>query len=256
MKQFFFLICVSLLLAGCSGEKVVKNENSFIAPEGIPTSIQNNIDSQRSQFISELRALVSRDTDSLLLLVDKSHSLPATYIPDDLVSLIEGRSYTINKNGLSLRTSAEASLHKMAAAARKDGITLLVSSSYRSYAYQKTVYERNVREMGEVAADRESAKPGTSQHQLGLALDFGSITDDFAQTPAGKWLYVHAGEWGWSLSFPDGYETVTGYRGECWHFRYIGPEACLFQKKWFGNIQQYMMLYIDAWKKEQDGIKN
>ena len=131
---------------------------------------------------------------------------------------------------------------------KKDGITLVVSSTFRSYDYQKMIYERNVKQMGKEAADRESAVPGTSQHQLGTAVDFGSITDDFAETKAGKWLEANAMKYGWSLSFPQGYEPVTGYRWECWHYRYIGIPACAFQEKWFKNVQQYMMEFIYAWK--------
>ena len=125
---------------------------------------------------------------------------------------------------------------------------MVASSTYRSYDYQKTVYERNVRQMGKEAADRESAAPGTSQHQLGTVVDFGSITDEFIETPAGQWLDKNASDYGWSLSFPQGYEDVTGYRWECWHYRYIGTEATAFQKKWFSNIQQFMMEFIHAWK--------
>ena len=62
---------------------------------------------------------------------------------------------------------------------------------------------------------------------------------------------THAGDYGWSLSFPAGYEEATGYEYECWHFRYIGEKAALFQKKWFGNVQQYMLEFIAAWKQSQ-----
>jgi len=136
----------------------------------------------------------------------------------------------------------------MSLAAQKDGVYLVASSSYRAYEYQVEVYERNVRLSGKETADRESAQPGKSQHQLGTVIDFGSITDEYAETKAGKWLAANAGKYGWSLSFPDGYEDVTGYRGECWHYRYIGIEAVRFQQKWFSDIQQFMLEFIHAWQ--------
>jgi len=210
-----------------------------------------DIEADRGDFVAELESVISADVDGLLELVDKNHGLPADRAPRDLVPLVWGRSYKPNREGLSLRAGAEEALEKMAAAARKDGVALVVGSSYRSYAYQKNVYERNVRELGQAAADRESARPGTSQHQLGTAVDFGSITDEFALTAAGKWLSLHAGEYGWSLSFPDGYEAVTGYRWESWHYRYIGVEAAAFQQKRFDDIQQYMMEFIDAWIRQR-----
>jgi D-alanyl-D-alanine carboxypeptidase len=202
-----------------------------------------------AEFLADLAAVLAADTEGLLVLVDKQHALSSDYIPEDLVPLVLNSEYEIWKDTLSLRRSTEVALRHMAAEARKDGITLIVSSSYRSYEHQKTVYERNVLEMGKEAADRESAAPGTSQHQTGTAIDFGSITDDFAQTPAGKWLDRNAGTYGFSLSFPDGYEQATGYRWECWHYRYIGPEAVQFQNKWFSGIQQYMLVFIAVWKK-------
>jgi len=77
------------------------------------------------------------------------------------------------------------------------------------------------------------------------------ITDEFAQTKQGRWLAANAGTYGWSLSFPDGYEDVTGYRWECWHYRYIGVEAVEFQRKWFSDVQQFMLEFIHAWRTVQ-----
>jgi D-alanyl-D-alanine carboxypeptidase len=198
-------------------------------------------------FLGDLRKVLAADRHDLLRLVDKNHALPAGYAPQDLQSLIKNNQYAISRDNLALRKPAEAALKAMGEAARKDGITVLASSAYRSYDYQVTVYDRNVRLMGKAAADRESAQPGKSQHQLGTVVDFGAIDDAYAATPAGKWLFAHAGEYGWSLSFPQGYEEVTGYRWECWHYRYIGVEAAAFQEKWFSGIQQYMLEFIDAW---------
>ena len=107
-----------------------------------------------------------------------------------------------------------------------------------------------MRESGEKEAERFSARAGTSQHQLGTVVDFGSISDEFAQTRAGKWMLQNAAKYGWSLSFPKGYESVTGYVWESWHYRYIGTGACAFQQRWFNDIQQYMLEFIDAWKKQ------
>jgi zinc D-Ala-D-Ala carboxypeptidase len=209
-------------------------------------------------FITDLGKVLAFNAENpandlpLLTLVDKQHYLPDGYVPKQLIPLVKNKDFSINRGDLSLRAEAETALHTLSQAALKDGIRLLVSSSYRSYEYQKTVYEKWVRIDGQEEADRESARPGTSQHQLGTAVDFGSITDDFAETPAGEWLNAHAEEYGWSLSFPQEYEDVTGYRWECWHFRYIGKEACRFQKKYFGDIQQFMIEFINSWTAAQN----
>ena len=211
--------------------------------------------SDKVQFYKDLMVVLSAEknyrNDELALyhLVDKKHSI-GQYAPKELVPLVKNDLYSINRNDLSLRPDVEAALKVMAKAALQDGIRLLVSSTYRSYSYQEKVFAKWVAIDGLEEAERESARPGTSQHQLGTAIDFGSITDDFADTPMGKWVYKNAAKYGWSLSFPMGYEDITGYRWECWHFRYIGVPACQMQKKWFCDVQQYMLEFIDLWKKE------
>jgi len=197
-------------------------------------------------FMADLSACLEGDRH-LRELVDKKHSLPPGYAPSDLVTLTEG-SYRVNRNGLTLRRVAASALDEMAKAARADGVTLVASSAYRSYEYQTQVYNRNVREMGQEAADRESAKPGHSQHQTGLVVDFGSIDDSFATTAASRWLSANASRFGWSLSFPDGYEAVTGYRWESWHYRYIGKGLAAFIDKYFDGIQQYALRFLYEWE--------
>lgn len=187
------------------------------------------------------------DDLSLYYLIDKKHTVGSDYVPRDLVPVKGNELWNVSRNDLSLRPEAYAALEDLSRAALNDGIKLLVSSTYRSYQYQEGLFNRYVKQDGLELAERYSARPGTSQHQLGVAVDFGSITDDWGDTKMGKWVYDHAADFGWSLSFPQGYEDVTGYMWECWHFRYIGKEACRFQKKWFGNIQQFMLEFLDAW---------
>lgn len=213
-----------------------------------PRTREGIVNGDAKEFLSDLQNVLSSDVDDLLILTDKQHYLDPDFVPDDLVPLKANNHYLLNRNDLSLRVPAELALRKMADAALEDGIKLLVSSTFRSYDYQAKLYERNVKQLGKAVADRESAPPGASQHQLGTAVDFGSITDDFAETRAGKWLFENAANYGWSLSFPDGYEDVTGYRWECWHYRYIGEQASQFQKKWFSDVQQFMIEFIHTWR--------
>lgn len=190
------------------------------------------------------------DDLSLYYLIDKKHFVDSSYVPKRLVKLVKNDDYVINKTTLSLREDVELALRKMAQAAKADGIILDVSSTYRSYETQKNTFNYWVSVDGLEEAERESARPGSSQHQLGVAIDFGSIDDSFALTKQCQWLNENASDFGWSLSFPDGYEDVTGFKWESWHFRYIGVEACKFQEKWFSNVQQFMIEFIDAWKKD------
>ena len=208
----------------------------------------------KTEFIKDLYAILEEektfraDDKSLFFLIDKKHTASSSYAPKDLVSLKKNSLFDLNKAGMKIRPEAYSALNEMAQAALNDGIRLLVSSAYRSYSYQENLFNYWVSVDGLEEAERESARPGTSQHQLGTAVDFGSISDDFDKTQMGQWIYKNAADYGWSLSFPKGYEDVTGYRWECWHFRYIGKNACRFQQKWFGGIQQFMLEFIDCWK--------
>jgi D-alanyl-D-alanine carboxypeptidase len=215
---------------------------------GIPPELARRVTEAALEgpaFILDLLAILEGDP-YLRFLVDKRRPLPQGYEPEDLVELT-GPSYLLDRPGLRLRRPAAAALEGMAAAARAEGISLRVASAYRSAAYQEEVYTRNVREMGREAADRESAPPGRSQHQLGLVADFGPIDDSFAETAAGRWVAANAGRFGWSLSFPQGYEGVTGYRWESWHYRYVGRELYAFIETYFGGIQQYALAFIHEW---------
>lgn len=208
------------------------------------------------EFLQDLQAVLQSENDfssedlSPFYLIDKKHTVSSDYVPKNLIPLKKNELFDIDKNNLSLRPEAYEALKKLAEAALKDGVKLTVSSTYRSYEYQKNLFDYWVSVDGLEEAERESARPGTSQHQLGLALDFAPVDDAFDKTPAGKWVYENASKYGWSLSFPQGYEHVTGYRWECWHFRYIGKTAVEFQKKWFSNIQQFMIEFLDLWKSE------
>ncbi|MDR2730615.1 MAG: M15 family metallopeptidase [Treponema sp.] len=215
-------------------------------PESISKKIFNSL-SINSSFFTDLSSCL-REDPYLRILVDKEHPLDSGYEPDDLIGL-KNASYRVNRNDLTLRSAAAASLEEMARTAKEAGLTLLASSAYRSFEYQTTVYERNVREMGKTAADRESARPGHSQHQLGLVIDFGSIDDSFARTKESQWLSANASRYGWSLSYPEEYESLTGYRWESWHYRYVGKELAYFIDTWFDGIQQHALRFIHEYEK-------
>ncbi|MDR2177210.1 MAG: M15 family metallopeptidase [Treponema sp.] len=219
--------------------------NNAALPPEIAVKLEAAI-AESPAFILDLLTCLEGDP-FLRRLVDKNHPLPDAYEPDDLVELVSG-SYELGRRGLLLRRSAAEALEQMSAAARADGVVLVISSAYRSYAYQAEVYARNVKESGQAVADRESARPGYSQHQTGLVVDFGSIDDSFAQTRAGRWILEHGSRFGWSLSFPSGYEAITGYRWESWHYRYVGEDLAAFIDTWFGGIQQYALQFIHAWE--------
>ncbi len=249
MKKLFItiitLVCFTVLLA--PADISTKIEQGIKAlPEPYRGQVLVSIQKQYSDFYRELSAVLENTDGELLVLVDKTHALPASYIPKDLV-LLESARVVLNKKYMQARRSAAQALYTMAQAARAEGIPISVSSAYRSYTYQENLFARYVKEMGEEAASRVSARPGHSQHQLGTAFDFGSVTNEFAVTRTGKWLMQHAREYGFSLSYPEGLEELTGYSWESWHYRYVGVAAAQFEQKYFLGIQQLMLVFLHAY---------
>ncbi|MEZ7667782.1 M15 family metallopeptidase [Rothia sp. 27098_8_161] len=128
-----------------------------------------------------------------------------------------------------LRAEAAKAADTMIDAAVADGVTLLVSSAYRSYAVQQQTYQYWVSVNGQQVADQLSARPGYSEHQTGLAIDFASpegcrLEECYRDTLAGQWLAKNAPRYGYILRFPNGRQSVTGYHFEPWHYRYVGVQ--------------------------------
>ena len=215
------------------------------ALEGLPPEIPARVQAAPERFDALVRAVrAAASADSLLLSrVDKAKALPPDYEPGDLVSLTE-YPFALSRRDLRLRRPAAEAARELDAAAKAAGLTLVFSSAYRSYSYQSEVYARQVRELGQAGADRVSARPGHSQHQLGTVVDFGSIDNSFAETKAGLWMAANAGRFGFSLSYPRGAEAVTGYDWESWHFRYIGKEAAALEAEFFG-LQHWMLMFLE-----------
>lgn len=212
-------------------------------------AIQQNILSRPQAFLDLVYLLVHFPQETFLL-ADKEHFLPEDYVPSDLVDLSRyeairtGHPFlTLNRAQMQLRAIIMPDLLAMVEAARQDGIILDLSSTYRSYRYQEGLFATWVQRLGQEEAERVSARPGASQHQLGTTIDFGSITSDFADHPAGLWLAQRASEFGFSLSYPSGMEWLTGYIYEPWHFRWIGRPAARLEQEYFQGSQYRMLLF-------------
>ncbi|WP_372697232.1 D-alanyl-D-alanine carboxypeptidase family protein [Arthrobacter sp. JSM 101049] len=169
-------------------------------------------------------AAYTLDPTSPLVLVNEHHPLhPRDYVPQDLVA--------VNGSGARMVPEAAAALERLLAAARDDGHALIVESAYRSYDYQVGLFRRYTNMYGEAYASRISARPGTSEHQLGLSADIGvasgqcSLKACLADLPAGKWTAAHAAEYGFIIRYPQGRQEITGYNFEPWHLRYLGVDA-------------------------------
>ncbi len=160
-------------------------------------------------------------------LVDPILRVPGTYIPPDLVPTATAGL----PGGGTIRAIVLDDLRAMADAARTAGAPIAVASAYRSYAQQKITFQGWVNALGYANALKVSARPGHSEHQLGLAIDFKSEPGgapwngvDWATTPAGAWMKANAWHYGWVLSYPRNKLSTVCYAYEPWHYRYVGRE--------------------------------
>lgn len=167
------------------------------------------------------------DSARIWTVVDKLRpTTPIDYRPTSLV-LPDG---VRNIEGGALRSDAAAALTALVAAAQQAGVgEIALESAFRSYQTQQETYGRHFAARGE-QADQVSARPGYSEHQLGLAADVVACAgscgglDALAGTPQGEWVAAHSWEHGWIVRYVEGATPVTGYLPEPWHLRYIGPE--------------------------------
>lgn len=166
-----------------------------------------------------------------LVLVNKTHPLPSTYVPSSLVN-----PRVLSANSLKTRMTQEAAkaLEALFSKAKQDNIKLMAISGYRSYSYQESLFASNVIKYGSVeAANQFSAKPGQSEHQTGLAMDVSSssvnyaLTQSFGQTREGIWIKENAPKFGFIVRYLKDKESITGYQYEPWHLRYVGKSAAL-----------------------------
>ena len=193
------------------------------------------------------------DAASYLALINPQTQLsPADYTPKKLVNV----AGTSNK----LRPEAAEAVEDLMAGARNAGHSLKLLSAYRSYGRQAVLFNQYQAKYGTTYAERISARPGTSEHQLGLAADVGSIgsgtdlKEEFGQTRAGIWVAEHAADYGLIIRYPQGKEEITGYKYEPWHVRYVGKDhAAAMKQSKAQTFEEYHQMLRDA---EKDSTKD
>lgn len=136
---------------------------------------------------------------------------------------VANKTYPLPKNyDPGLDATTRAAFLRLQADARSQGLNIFPISAYRSYSYQQKVYAGWVSMYGD-DADLISARPGYSEHQLGLAIDVNSVEYSFENTAEGKWLREHCAEYGFIIRYPSHEaKKYTGYSYEPWHIRYVG----------------------------------
>lgn len=176
--------------------------------------------------------------DRNLILVNYDHKLPDWFQPD-LVTVY----------GVKMDRHAAAAYEKMSAAAATDGISLWISSAYRSSGRQEELFNREIAGYAaaysssgeaEAYAEKSVARPGYSEHSTGLAMDLNGVKDDFDTTPAFRWLSGHAQEYGFILRYPRDKQSITKIKYEPWHYRYVGVENAKAMKEKGFCLEEYL----------------
>ncbi len=211
-----------------------KNEN--LTPKEIIANVNSNID---YEFYTNVKSTdLSKGN---LILVNKYNSLSSDYVPADLVYI----EYPYSPDGGRMTRETYEAFKKLVDAADEDGLYLFSLSPYRNYSLQNSLYEGYASRDGYAKADTYSARPGSSEHQTGLAVDINSVDDSFANTEEAKWLVANAYKYGFILRYPKGKEYITGYQYEPWHYRYVGIDVAkdIYEKGI--TFEEYYAYYIE-----------
>lgn len=216
-----------------------KQKNSLLSDMDIVTRVNLGLD---QPFYQNTRQ--SNQLNKTTILVNKYIYLPEDYVPNNLTTI----SSDFSSSTRQLVYEAKEAFEKMASAAKEQGYTIRAISAYRSYEYQKGLYDNYVQKDGVELADTYSARPGFSEHQTGLVVDIDNGTVDynnFESTEEFKWMDENAQNYGFILRYPKDKECITGYDYESWHYRYVGKEIATFIKNNNLTYDEYYARYID-----------
>lgn len=180
-----------------------------------------------------------------LMLVNKFNKLPDKFIPKDLVKV--SLQYAYDNNQLT-KEANDAYFQMCQNGKSNNNLTLIATSSYRSYESQDNIYKTYKSKQSEKVADTFCARPGHSEHQTGLTVDIlssKSNMDNFHETKEYEYLKDNSYKYGFILRYPEKKEYITGYKFEPWHYRYVGKEVAEYIYKNNITFDEYYAYYLD-----------
>lgn len=187
------------------------------------------------------------DPENTLILIKKGFVLPKDYEPKDLVE--PNIPIAPDTENRKLRKETAEALEEMYQDALKQNYHLVLNSGYRSYESQTKIYNESFKKYDAVTAAGLVAKPGSSEHQLGLGIDLTSqsVIDKkrlvFGDSEEYKWVIKNAYKYGFILRYPKNQSSLTGTANEPWHFRYVGKKAAkiIYDNDW--TLEDYILKY-------------
>ena len=180
-----------------------------------------------------------------LMLVNKFNYLDESYAPDDIVKVSMQFAYGDNE----IKKEVYEKFRSMYNDAKKEGLYLIITSSYRDYNFQKELWDSYANQKGDEWADSVSARAGYSEHQTGYTLDivtYNANMSSFEKTDEFKWLQDNAYKYGFILRYPKNKEDITGYSYESWHYRYVGKDVATKIKKLGITFDEYYAYFIEG----------
>ena len=191
---------------------------------------------------------VDTEPDSYTVLVNREYPISKDYVPADLVVPNVAFSFYGTYEKSYVRKQAARALEKLFAGAQEEGYMLKAVSAYRSYERQTQIYNNNVNTKGTNKTNKVSAKPGSSEHQTGLAIDVScnsvgcALELSFGQTSEGKWLKKNCHKYCFIIRYQKNEKKITGYSYEPWHLRYVGKNLAKYLKKNKMTLEEYYKL--------------
>ena len=180
---------------------------------------------------------------SIDMLVNKHYKLDEDFVPDDLVEFDQEYCNDEVQEG---NREAVVAFKNMYEAAKKEGLGLVINSSYRSYQDQEEVCNTYKNLYGEGYVSRYVALPGFSEHQTGLAFDIGSTSSKvFAESKEYEWMKDNAYKYGFILRFTKSNAYITGFRSEPWHYRYVGKKVAKYIYDNNISLEEYYAEFLD-----------
>ncbi len=210
-------------------------------------TVKSTISSKMPTTTALPQPIVLDPTYSRLLLVNAQNPIPADFNKDGDFATLD-KKY-INGSLNQVDKGIYPYVISLIEAARADGVTLYVRSPYRSYNTQSMLFKNKVNavieagtpaDQAEAVAARAVARPGTSEHQTGLAIDFNVASSTFENSPGFKWMKEHAEDYGFILRYPKDKTAITGIMYEAWHWRFVGINVAKEMNSLGLTLEEYL----------------
>lgn len=200
----------------------------------------NKIDEKLNVSSNNLKSVSNNYKDKYSIIINKANPISEDVLNNYTLTNVENNMY----NGIKLEKETYNNYLKLKENLLERGYYINIRSGFRTFNETKTIYNSYQREKGDSYAEKYVAKPGTSEHNTGLAFDFVISSDKNTYKTnyeSDEYFYLEniAYLYGFIIRYPKGKEDVTGYNYEPWHLRYVGVDLAKYLKKNNLTLEEY-----------------